>query len=414
MHRMDGIDHPHPFGEFRAGSSLPPSRGKGHSAAIVAISRRGAALGARVLDALGDDAALYVERRFLHDAVSNRPVATSTLVRHESVEERDRRSVRNVIPFDLPARPLVGRLFGECDRLALMMPLGAAVRLLAAHIGDKRADAAVVCVDDGGRFAVSLLSGHVGGADALAEQVADAIGATAVITSASHALGTLAVDLLGKPFGWRIEACSAMVTRASAAVVNGEPVGVYQDAGERDWWDSDKPLPPNLNICETVAGLAEYPNVLVISDRTDVSDRAAALEPETLVVYRPRSLVVGIGSRRGVGFSELELLLHRTFAAFELSPNAIMCIATAELKRDEAAIGLLAERLGAPVRYFGADELNAMPGPSGPSESQRLLGIVGVAEPAALLESGGSIVVPKVRSAAATMAVARIDTDGGV
>ena len=174
--------------------------------AIIAISRRGAALGAAIRDALGGDAALHVVRRFADD-------------------------MDGAIAFDLPVRPVVARLFGECERLVLMMPVGAAVRLLAAHIGDKHSDCAVVCVDDGGRFAVSLLSGHVGGADALTERIADAIGATAVITSASHALETLAVDLLGADLGWRIEASSTMVTRASAAVVNGEPVGVYQDAG---------------------------------------------------------------------------------------------------------------------------------------------------------------------------------------
>ena len=352
--------------------------------AIVAISRRGAAIGARVRDALGGNAALYVERRFADD-------------------------VKDVIPFDLPARPLVARLFGEYERLVLLMPVGAAVRLLAAHIGDKRTDAAVVCVDDAGRFAVSLLSGHVGGADALSEQVADAIGATAVITSASHALDTLAVDLLGSEYGWRIEASSAMVTRASAAVVNGESVGIYQDAGERDWWDAGKSLPPNLTVCDAPDELAQFPNILLISDRVDVSDKVAVLEPATLVVYRPRSLVVGIGSRRGVSVDELGLLLHRTFAAHNLSPDAIRCIATAELKRDEAAISLLAERLGVPVRYYDADALNATPGPSGASASQRLLGIVGVAEPAALLASGGEIVVLKVRSASATLAVARLN-----
>ena len=355
--------------------------------AIVAISRHGVAIGARVRDGLGDDALLYVERRFAGDVVG-------------------------AVPFDLPVRPIVGRLFGECDRLVLMMPVGVAFRLIAAHIGDKRTDPAVVCVDDAGRFAVSVLSGHMGGADALATRVADAIGATAVITSASHVLGTLAVDLLGSEYGWRIEANSAMITRASAAVVNGEPVGVYQDAGERDWWDADSTLPPNLNICESVDALAGFPNVLLISDRVDVSDRVAAFNPRTLVVYRPRSLVVGVGSRRGVELEELELLLHRTFAAFDLSTNAIRCIATAELKRDEVAIGQLAERLCVPLQYFGNDELNSMPGPSGASESQRLLGIVGVAEPSALLASGGDIVVQKVRSASATLAVARINMDG--
>ena len=344
-------------------------------------------------DALGGGGVLYVERRFA-DAVEG---ATA---------------------FDLPVRPLVGRLFNEYERLVLMMPVGAAVRLLAAHVGHKHTDAAVVCVDDSGRFAVSLLSGHVGGGDALTERVADALGATAVITSASHVLGTLAVDLLGSEFGWRIEASSAMVTRASAAVVNGEPVGVYQDAGERDWWDAGKPLPSNVNLCESVDCLAQFPNVLLISDRVDVSDKVAAADaktpetsktPKTLVIYRPRSLVVGIGSRRGVGVEEVEGLLRGTFAAEQLAVGSVRCIATAELKRDEAAIGLLAERLAVPVRYFEADELNGMPGPSGASESQRLLGIVGVAEPAALLASGGDIIVPKVRSAAATLAVARIN-----
>ena len=387
--------------------------------AIVAISRRGAAIGARVRDALGDDATLYVERRFLGDVVSSQPVEKPTPVssqpiekptpvRPELVEGRDLHPPRNVISFDLPVRPLVARLFAECDRLVLMMPVGAAVRLLASHIADKHTDAAVVCVDDAGRFAVSLLSGHVGGADALAERVAHEIGATAVITSASHALDTLAVDMLGSEYDWRIEASSRMLTRASAAMVNGEPVGIYQDAGERDWQDADKPLPPNISLCDTLEELAHFPNILLISDRSNVSDRVVALNPKTLVVYRPRSLVVGIGSRRGVDVAELDALLQDTFATHGLVVRSIRCIATADLKRDEAAINLLAERLGVPVLHYDANALNATPGPSGASQSQRLLGIVAVAEPAALLASGGNIIVPKVRSAAATLAVGRI------
>ena len=353
-------------------------------AAVVAVSRRGAILGGRIRDALGGNAALYAERRYMDAA-------------------------EGAIPFDLPLRPLIARLFGERRRLVLMLPVGAAVRLIAPYVGDKHSDPAVVCVDEAGRFAVSALSGHIGGGDALAEIVADAIGATAVITSASYALGTLVVDMLGGEFGWRIEAGSGALTRAAAAVVNGEPVGVYQDAGETDWRDAGKPLPSNIHICDTVGELAGFGTALLITDRADALERIGTALPATLITYRPRTLAVGVGCRRGADASELEALVRDTFAAAGLSVASIRCLATAELKRDEAAIRLLGERLGVPTRFYDGDALNAMPGPSGASASQRLLGIVGVAEPAALLASaGGEIVVRKAKSAAATVAVARI------
>ncbi|MER3420410.1 MAG: cobalamin biosynthesis protein CbiG, partial [Chloroflexota bacterium] len=82
---------------------------------------------------------------------------------------------------------------------------------------------------------MAALSGHLGGANALARRVAQVLGGTAVVTTASDALGTIAVDLLGQEFGWRIEDW-ANVTAASAAVVNGDPVAIYQDAGECGWW----------------------------------------------------------------------------------------------------------------------------------------------------------------------------------
>ncbi len=352
--------------------------------AIVAVSRRGAAMGSRMRDALGGDATLYAQRRFADD-------------------------IDGAIAFDLPLRPLIARLFADCGGLALMLPVGAAVRLIAPHIADKHTDPAVVCVDDAGRFAVSLLSGHIGGADALARRVADAIGATAVITSASHSLDTLAVDLLGNEFGWRIEASSTAVTRASAAVINGDPVGVYQDAGERDWWDAGKPLPPNIHICETLSDLRQFAAVLLITDRADIADMIDEDVSTARVIYRPRSLAVGVGCRRGVDVDELESLLRDTFAAHRLSPASVACIATADIKRDEPAIRLLGERLGAPVRCYDSDALNATPGPSGPSAARRLLGVYGVSEQAALLASGGGeIVSPRTKSARATIAVARM------
>ena len=381
--------------------------------AIVAISRNGARLGRLIASAMAPDATLYLDRRFIIPG--------------------DR-----ALPFDLPARPVVQQAFQDYESLILLMPVGAAIRLLAPRLADKHLDAGVVCIDDAGTFAVSLLSGHVGGADRLAERVASIIGATPVITSASHTAGTIAVDLLGQDMGWRIEADSTTVTRASAAVVNGDQVGVYQDAGERDWWPSGQPLPDNIVLFGSLDDLASSTRAasLVITDRLRPGDGSGPGFPEFLsgkaaVVYRPRSLVIGMGCRRGVPLEELEALLDETLRQNNLSRESVSCIATADLKRDEVGILLLAERLGVEVQCYSAEELNSvfdadesgLPGQAAPGAdagafirptpspvAHRLIGVWGVSEPGALLASGArGLLVTRQKTQRATIAIARTE-----
>ncbi|MDA0770943.1 MAG: cobalamin biosynthesis protein [Chloroflexi bacterium] len=353
------------------------------STAIVAISRRGAEMAYRLAMGLRQEVDLYVERR-LADA-----------------------SIPEAIAFDLPVRPLIASLFASRRALVLFMPTGAAVRLLAPYLESKAADPAVVCVDDAGRFAVSLLSGHKGGADDLAHDVARVLEATPVVTSASHVLNTLAVDLLGKQYGWRIESDSDVVTRVSAAVINGEPVALLQDAGEEDWL-SDGSLPDNIQACQSMSEFTSswWSAGLLITDRICLEPVLDALP---IVTYRPRTLVVGVGCRRNASVQELDGLLKRTFQRNALAIGSIRCLATIDLKRDEEAISTLAQWLDVPVQYFNGDELNSKPGPSGPSAAYEKLGVVGVSEPAALLVSGNDdLVVRKVKSSSATVAVARM------
>ena len=358
---------------------------------------------------IDSDATLYMDRRFL--------------------EPGD-----NAVLFDLPAKPVVQQAFLDHRQLVLFMPVGAAVRLLAPCLGHKHHDPAVVCVDDAGRFAVSLLSGHVGGGDRLAQQTAALLGATAVVTSASDVIGVLAVDLLGREFGWKVDADSLTVTRASAAVVNGEPVGVYQEAGETGWRQHDRPLPANVHVFQSLKSLAasSCTTALVITDSLSlgaIADWRSTLTEKHVVLYRPKSLVIGLGCRRGVPEEELEHLLDETLIRHNLCKDSVKCIATAELKRDEVGILSLAEKLGAAVHCYSADELNSVfqdhdldetqsgecsvtgsrlrPTPS--ETAHRLLGIWGVSEPAALLASGAEeLLVTRKKTTKATIAVARI------
>lgn len=367
--------------------------------AIVAISRQGAAPARALHHALTPESTIFLQRRF--------------------VEAGD-----DATAFDLPLRPVIHRLFGEYQALVLFMPVGAAVRLLAPGIKDKHQDPAVVCVDDAGRFAVSLLSGHLGGADLLAQRVAEALGTTAVITSGSHVTGTLAVDLLGREFGWTIEASPPAVTRASAAVVNSEPVGVFQEAGEADWWPEDRPLPDNITIYQSWQLLAESgpAAALVITDRqapdSGGQSYREALGEVPLVIYRPRSLVAGMGCRRGVPVEELEKLLLDIFQQHNLSVDSLGCIATADLKKDEVGLLALAEKYSVPLACYSGEELNdvfrrpevieARNSPSPSKKAHSLLGIWGVAEPAALLASGSrELLHPRQKTSRATIAIAR-------
>ena len=317
-------------------------------------------------------------------------------------------------PFDLPVRPVVERAFAEYSSLVLFLSAGASIRLLAPCLESKHEDPAVVCVDDAGHFCVSLISGHVGGADRLAQEVARHLGATPVVTSASHATGTLAVDLLGREFGWRVVAGSNSVTRASAAVINGQPVGVWQGAGEPGWWPHETPLPDNITVYPALGDLAASActAALIITDSLESLD--ALLADKITVVYRPRSLVAGMGCRRGVPVEEMESLLAETFQENGLSLECLAGIATAEIKRGERGLEQLAERHGVPLSFSSAEALNRVfethPGAI-TSKSERahgLIGVWGVAEPAALLNAeAGELLVTRKNTPRATIAIAR-------
>ena len=124
-------------------------------------------------------------------------------------------------------------LFKSNDGIVCLFSLGAVIRLLAPHIKNKKTDPAVIVIDDNANFVISVLSGHLGGANELSNEIAEKIGSTPVITTAADVNKTIAVDLVGKEFGWKIDDDSN-VTRISAFMVNKEKIGIFQNIGEKD------------------------------------------------------------------------------------------------------------------------------------------------------------------------------------
>ena len=185
-------------------------------------------------------------------------------------------------------RDEIAALFADYDQVVFFVSLGAVVRLIAPHLKSKDEDPGVLGVDDAAQFVIPVLSGHVGGANAMAEQVAALLGATPVLTTASDVGKTIPVDILGRELGWKVEAPKINITRVSAHVVNGEPIAVVQEAGSPDWWTRPTPLPANIHKFARFGDvdLAHFKAVLWIT-QADVSAQQWDALAERLVVYRP-------------------------------------------------------------------------------------------------------------------------------
>lgn len=276
--------------------------------------------------------------------------------------------------------------FDDCEAIIAVLAVGAVVRVLAPQIaaGAKDADPAVITVDEAGRFVVPLLGGHAAGANALASRVAELLGATAAITTATDASGVPGLDSLG----WPVSGDLAGVTRR---LLDGEPITLGCDAR----W----PLPA-LGANVTVVDDCSLPDIAV----TDRADASAA------VVLRPPSLVAGMGASRGADVEDAYQLLVAALAENGLAIESVRAIATAEIKADEAGLIALAERLGVPLVTHSAAALGAVDVPN-PSEVVRdVVGAPSVAEAAAILGDGashGRLIVPKRASRTVTVAIGR-------
>jgi len=278
----------------------------------------------------------------------------------------------------------------DCDALVCFLAVGAAVRLLAPLLGDKRHDPGVVCVDEAGRFAVAVLGGHGrggngggagGGANALAHRVADALGCAPVVTTATDATGMSPLD----EFGWPAEGDVAAVTRA---LLDGETVTLTADA---TW-----PLPP----LPVLPADPPRPPCVLVTDRLVEPPRPA-------VVVRPPSLVIGVGASRGVAADEVLGLVTEALAGAGLAAGSVAQLATVEAKAGEPGMLEAAQRLGVPLVVYPAGRLAGVDVPH-PSEAVRAaVGTASVAEAAALAGGAAHLVVPKRKSAMATVAVAR-------
>lgn len=347
--------------------------------ATVAITKRGTGLGQILCDGI-PNLDLYVSRRYAAHAGSV----------HRCFDPAELKS-------------LIATLWKEYDGLVLIMATGIVVRMIAPLLESKSSDPAVLVMDDAGRHAISFLSGHLGGGNDLAERCALASGAIPVITTATDVNDLPSFDMLAKEQGWDIDDISR-VKLLNTLLLDGEEIAVVDPTGRAQAWLNGR---GSISFYENSAEASQSSahGMVIVTNQL-----SPPFTPKKTLILRPRNLVLGIGCNRGTPADEIEefVLLHLTQQS--LSPKSICCIASVAAKRDEVGLVDFAARLGVPLRCFENDELNRVAFPSPPSEhALAAVGVYGVAEPAAILASGGGqLLLHKVKSANVTLAIAEL------
>jgi cobalt-precorrin 5A hydrolase len=292
---------------------------------------------------------------------------------------------------------VIAGAFAHQEDLVCIMAAGIVVRGLAPHLKGKDRDPAVVVVDEAGRFAVSLLSGHLGGANDLARRVAAILGAEAVITTATDVQGLPALDVIARQSGLVIENLEA-VRPIHLALLQGRPARLVDPEG---------------CLKEALAG-----HLHRFVDEPDL-DAALSLDEPTVyvgwrerpwppgwLVLRPKNLIAGMGCHQGVIAAELVEFISRIFAQEGLSLGSLKALATIAAKKDEPGLIAAARKLGVPLLWFSAEELNRIPTPHPSPQATKHVGAASVSEAAALKAGGMKLLIPKIKAKNATLAVA--------
>ena len=295
---------------------------------------------------------------------------------------------KSITWYSEPTSDKIIELFKNSNALICLFSLGAVIRLIAPYLKDKKTDPAVIVIDDKTNFVISVLSGHIGGANELTQEISEKLNALPVITTAADVNKTIAVDLVGREFGWKIDD-ETTVTKISAHMVNAEPIGVFQQTGNKKWY---KELPKNVTIYNSLEELKKSNSKahLIISDT--IIDNELAQES---VIYRPQSLVIGIGLHWDTTKDTIKDGIEHCLKKFNLSSKCIAKLVSIKKPEDVQGLIDLGKEMQIPVEYVNREELAEIITPNPSSTVKAFEGTASVSEAAAIKVSNGELIVEK-------------------
>lgn len=291
-------------------------------------------------------------------------------------------------------------IWNQYDGLVFISATGIAMRMSAKYIKDKRIDPAVVVVDDLGKFSISLLSGHIGGANALARYIADQIDALPIITTATDNRDIESVDMFANSNDYYIEDIKS-ITKITSMMVNGKTIGLYTEERKSIKYKNTIIIESLKNIDPRIEG------IIIVSSQEKIDNI-----PIPFVVLRPKNINLGIGCRKGIKSTKIINAILELFKVYNLSINSIKSIGTVEAKKDEKGIIDTSLYFDCPLEIFCIDEIRKVE--DGFIKSQFVkdtIGVYSVSGPVAYL-LGGKMIVEKSKQCGITISVAKEKGNG--
>lgn len=291
---------------------------------------------------------------------------------------------------------IVGDLFLQMDAIIFIGAMGICVRCIAPYIMDKHTDPAVVCIDSTGKYIIPVLSGHIGGANELSTELAQALGGNAIITTQSDNTGLWPLDMLGERFGWYAVADdltdseNAMNT-CIAAFVNKKPTALLLNVRDSGTEYLESSCPEHVQIFNKFSDIPLEQFELVITVGPFIYEAEIKM-----ISYFPKVLHLGIGCRKDLKGDPIKM--HRyiidTLIDNNLCPESIVDVSSIDLKKDEPLLALLTYGiLGCPFKTYPAEVLNELPVPNPSDKVKEVTQSSSVAEAAAIHSAGGGLLV---------------------
>lgn len=281
-------------------------------------------------------------------------------------------------------------VFEQSEALIFVGALGVCVRMIAPFIKDKHTDPAVVCVDSVGRNVISVISGHVGGANALCREVAHTLGVNPVITTQSDNTGYWALDTIAGQYGWICEAGHEEMNHAIATLVNGNKVGLLLDVRDNGTDEMEQSMPHNVKLIKDISEAEDCRLVIAVTPYIYHTDKP-------ILYYRPRILNLGVGCRRDCNPEGVTDYISKRLIENGIAPSAIKSVSTIDIKKDEAVVARLSEWNNVKLcNIYAADELKDIEVPNPSEKVREVTGVAGVAESCAIKASdGGRLILEK-------------------